>query len=502
MGIKELFQEGMKERRRRKSLGQRGRELRDKDQALALRLTALGQKAWEANLDLAAFPGLRAALGDVQRSLDDLRGEAEQFLSRQQEAEEKRKRESSRLAAALKEAEEGLQGVQKSLNAQKGTLQSAQKEAQRSRERLAAIGRERGQLQGKAAGADASEAEKGEIAKGLALLEKEETSLKSGLDASEAAARPAAALVTSLQEQAEVAKKKLEALRLEQKKVLGDLDKELAALKDNLAKNGEKAREAETKRRESYRELGETLADAKSADPALSAEMDAVGAARSEKEGVQAMIGGLERQKDDAQVGAYKKMMALIIGGLVLLAALAVVLVLLLSPKKNTPEIVGLPTGQVEAMQQILKMAETAQKEMPKPADRGKAQTAADEAGLALVDEILATFDRCVAEAAALAKDRPEAAVLLPQLEKLYAGYGEKMAALNARFLALRDQDVFAFRRANGAMSQKRPQHVFAKDNALSQAVAYYNFEKGEQEVVDMLSRKIVRLLDQAVQQS
>ena len=39
--------------------------------------------------------------------------------------------------------------------------------------------------------------------------------------------------------------------------------------------------------------------------------------ARTEMEGVQSLIGGLERQKDEAQVSAYKKMMAIIIGGIV-----------------------------------------------------------------------------------------------------------------------------------------------------------------------------------------
>jgi hypothetical protein len=298
-----------------------------------------------------------------------------------------------------------------------------------------------------------------------------------------------------------VAKKKLETLRQEQKQMLGELDKALASLKANLAKNGEKAREAETKRRESYRALGEKLAAAPTSDPALAGEMAAVGAARSEMEGVQAMIGGLERQKDEGQVNAYKKMRLILIGGFVLLAALAVAIVLLLSPKKTPPAIAGLEPEQAKALQQIMKMAEKAQQGIVKQADQGKAATAVSETARAIVDEMLAAFDQCVAEAATLAAARPEASVLLPQLEKLYAGYGEKMAALNARFLALRDRDIFAFRQANGYMSQNRPRHVFAKDNALSQAVAYYNYEKGEQEVVDMLSRRIVKLLDQAVQQ-
>jgi hypothetical protein len=136
------------------------------------------------------------------------------------------------------------------------------------------------------------------------------------------------------------------------------------------------------------------------------------------------------------------------------------------------------------------------------PAAKTETQAAAaNEAGVKIVDEILAAFDQCVAEAAALAKDKPEAAVLLPQLEKLYADYGVKMAAMNVKFLALRDRDVFAFQRANGYLSNNRPKHVYDKDLLLAPSIAYYNFEKGEQALVDMLSNKITRLLDEAVKQ-
>jgi predicted small lipoprotein YifL len=126
---------------------------------------------------------------------------------------------------------------------------------------------------------------------------------------------------------------------------------------------------------------------------------------------------------------------------------------------------------------------------------------AADDAGKAIVDEILAAFDQCVAEAAALAKDKPEAAALMPRLERLYADYGVKMAALNARFLALRDQDRFAFARANGYMTDNRPAHVHAMYNTLTPALQYYNQEKGETAVADLLTRGVVKLLDDATKQ-
>lgn len=494
MGIKEIFQEGTKERRRRKSLGARGQEFKAKEKILAEKLTALGQKAWEAQAGLSPFTDLRSELEGAQKALDELQAQAEALEKQKQAAEEKKKEETARLTAALKDAEQKKRELEGRLGEQKNTLQAGQKDAQGARDRLAAVSRERGQLQGKAASAEAGEAEKAEIAKGIELLDKEETALQAKIGSCEEAGKPVAALVASLQDGVSQAKQQLDALRQELKQATAELDKKIAAVKSDLAKNGEKAREVEKRRRQGYAALGGKLAEAKSDEPALDGEMTAASAARSEMDGVQAMIGGLERQKDDAQVSAYKKMLALIIGGLALLAALAVIIFLLFSPKKPAPGVAGLAPNQAETLQQIMKMAEKAQQGIEKPAAQA-------QAGEAIVGEILATFDRCVAEAAALAKDRPEAAVLLPQLEKLYAGYGEKMAALNARFLALRDQDVFAFRRANGYMTDNRPRHVSAKDNALSQAVAYYNFEKGEREVVDMLSRKIVGLLDQAVRQ-
>jgi len=62
-------------------------------------------------------------------------------------------------------------------------------------------------------------------------------------------------------------------------------------------------------------------------------EKAAVEKARGEQTAIQAEIAGLENELDESQVSAYKKMLALIIGGILLLVAIVVALVLLLSPK-------------------------------------------------------------------------------------------------------------------------------------------------------------------------
>ncbi len=128
-----------------------------------------------------------------------------------------------------------------------------------------------------------------------------------------------------------------------------------------------------------------------------------------------------------------------------------------------------------------------------------QAAPAADDEGVLIAKEILGLFDEAVAEAVGLTKDKPEASVLKPQLDALYEKYAAKMAAINPRFLALRDKDVRLFGSANGYLGENRGKHVFAKDNTLKDAFLYYNLEKGEKDIVDFLSLKMPSLIDIAV---
>ena len=123
-------------------------------------------------------------------------------------------------------------------------------------------------------------------------------------------------------------------------------------------------------------------------------------------------------------------------------------------------------------------------------------------AGVALAEEILATFDEIVTKAADLAKDSPEPAVLKPQLEELYDSYMPTMTELNGQYLALRDADIAEFGQCNTYLGENRGKHVTAKDNTLSEAVKHYNFDLGDQETVDLLSKRPVELLDGAVAQN
>jgi hypothetical protein len=141
---------------------------------------------------------------------------------------------------------------------------------------------------------------------------------------------------------------------------------------------------------------------------------------------------------------------------------------------------------------------QTAAAELQAPAVQ-TAAPAADDEGVQVAKDILAVYDEAAAEAASLAKDKPEAAVLKPQLEALLEKYAAKMAALNPRYLALRDKDVRLFGSANSYMGEHRGPRYIENENKLKDIYAYYNLEKGEREIVDILSNKIVRLIDIAV---
>ena len=120
--------------------------------------------------------------------------------------------------------------------------------------------------------------------------------------------------------------------------------------------------------------------------------------------------------------------------------------------------------------------------------------------GVSVAKEILDTFDQAVAEAVDLVKDKPEPAVVQPQLQALYGKYEEKMKALNVKYLALKEKDIQAFGAANSYLGENRGKHVFKKDRELGKYISHYNYQVKDLEIGTMLSREIVNMLDVAVQ--
>ncbi len=330
MSIKSIFQEGLKERKRKKSLGKVNGELRDKEKVHSAQLTALGQKAWEAKIDISSFTDLKAGLLDVQKILDELHTQAEQLQKQKQDDEAQKKRDSDLLGAAIREAEEKKRATDGRLDEQKAILQNGQKETQQATGRLAAIAKEQAQLLNRNANPAMTETEKSEIAKGMDLLTKEDAELKAANLAREEAGKPVSAQIASLQEESARMQKRLDELRGELKRMLGERVKKISALQTELSRNSDKVKEAAGRQKLNFKALGEKLVTAQGVPPDIAKEMAAVLNARTEMQGIQSFIGGLERQRDEGQVVAYKKMMAILITGILLIAAIIVALIILL----------------------------------------------------------------------------------------------------------------------------------------------------------------------------
>jgi predicted nuclease with TOPRIM domain len=342
MGLKTIFQEGLKERRRRRSIHSGKNQLKDKQGHYAELLTALGRKAWENHVGIDAFGEIKAALNETKKQLDELQAQATGLGQQKKQAEDNKKQELDRLAAGQKELEESQRQVDTRLGELKNALQSAQKEMEQAKNRLGAIAVEREQLQTRAAAGAEGEAEKKENADKMAALAREAQELEARINDRDQAGKSAGKDISPLQEEAGRLQKKIEDIRSEKKSMAAEADKKISALAGELSKIDGKSKETEKTQAGNFHRLGESLAAAQSKEPGIAKEIAAVQSARAEMDGIQSLLGGLERQKDDGQVSAYKKMVAILIGAAVLAAAIVVLLFVLLSPRKAESPLRGL----------------------------------------------------------------------------------------------------------------------------------------------------------------
>ena len=338
MGLKSIFREGMKERRRKKSLRKGKNELQKKQEIYGQRLTTLGQKAWETKINIAAYADLQPRLTTAQQQLDDLAAQAEKLQKQKQTAEEERKRESERFAADQNAVEAKKKIVDGNLQEQKNALTAVQKEAEQAVNRLKAIAAERVQLEMKIAAATTPDNEKIAGQNKLAGMAIEEGELKTKIREKEEAGNAGSAKITPLQEESGRLQKQIDSIKSEQKQVVGGWDKKISTLNQEITGSSNKKKETEKTQGANYKQLGEKLAASGAGNEKINPELATVKSTQTEMESIVQGINNLEGQKDAAAVSAYKKMMAIIIAGVVLLAAIIILLLMLLSPKdKGTP---------------------------------------------------------------------------------------------------------------------------------------------------------------------
>jgi hypothetical protein len=144
-------------------------------------------------------------------------------------------------------------------------------------------------------------------------------------------------------------------------------------------------------------------------------------------------------------------------------------------------------------------------KQAQEPAPAAEKQAAAvpvtNGEGVMLAREILGVFDEIVARVVELTLEKPAAAVLKPQLESLFLEYKTRMDACNAKYLGLKP-DVRQWGACNRYLGENRGKHVYRKDAVLTEAVSHYNLQAGDPEIVQLITKIPVDLLNIAVKQT
>ncbi|HNX97547.1 MAG TPA: hypothetical protein PKK12_07700 [Candidatus Aminicenantes bacterium] len=361
MDLKTVFAEGKKEYRRRRSLSKDNSALLAKRATLASQFALLGEKGWGQGADSCPPGELREALGAVQAQLDELRQQATGLDRQRQATEEKKKGEIDRFTRQRQEIEAKKKEIDGALNKEKGELKTVQGEIARLDSRLGQIAHEREQLQKKIADLSVPASEKAGLNSRLTALAPEETGLRESKRGQEGQSSVLGERIRPLQAESDGLGRQINDLVAQQKEVVAAVDRELAGLRKELDSCTAKAKEAGKTQQQHFERLGEVLARGDSAPAGLENELAAVHASEGEIAAVNADIAALDAQKSEASSGAYRKMLAILITGAVLVVALVVILVVVLSPRKKTPlERLGERLGQAAVSQgQVLGQAVT-----------------------------------------------------------------------------------------------------------------------------------------------
>lgn len=334
MGLKEIFRDGMQESRRRKAVGKGKKDFQGKERLLGDQYTALGQKAWESKCDISNYGNIHDTLTNSQRQEDEQKARLDELQKQKQALEEQKKQENEKFDSQRKEVEEKKKGVDSRLNEEKNNLKATQKELDQANNRLSSIPKEREQLNKKLTDPATQEPARTEANTKLENLGKEEDVMKTQSKDKTEAVRALNEKIAPIQEESNQLQKQIDDIKAEQKKVIGELDKNLGDNKKETDSCNSKLKEIDKEKKAQYKQLGDQMAAANTTDPAVTTELTAIRTTQKEMSDINSEIGNLEGQQSEAGAKAHKQMIMIIVGGVLLVIAIIVALVILLTPKK------------------------------------------------------------------------------------------------------------------------------------------------------------------------
>jgi len=377
MNIKEIFQEGIKEFKRRSALYKKKRLLRQKEKLYSRQLTSLGKKAWESQIDLTAYGNLKDIISTTQKQHEGLKTQLEELEKQKQETEAKRKQENESFESRKKEVEEKKKEVDFQTDKEKKVVKDAQKDSGTAKNRVNHMAKEKEQLKQKAADEDTSNIEKAGIQKKLDafVLEKEELDKK--IREAEETIKNTNEKITPLEEESKKLQKEIDDNRAEQKEIIEELDQSLSQTRGKINECNNKLKELNKEQDVYFEQLGEKLAMAGVGDDAVSAEFADVRSTEKDMADIKGKIDNLDQAETSASRRAFWTMIGLFFASVIVIILVIILLSTLFGTgdeakdteiKSTTPPAVSEHVAEtIEKYKQ--RIAETSKKEKDETGD-------------------------------------------------------------------------------------------------------------------------------------
>ena len=248
----------------------RGKMTQD-DRARNAALASLGQKAWEAGIDLSDFAELSAQIKSVAARVGELAASTQKLEGEKATQEEQRRGEVARFDAQRKTQDDLKRPVDASLREHTQKQSAQDREAKRMESRLAAIAGELAAIEKQAATPAAPGQEvqaAARDAKRQQLLT-EQSQLSAALPQAKQALQSLAPEVERLNQESQRLSNEIAKLEAERKAALAHIDATLDRLRGELRATGEQSKAASEERTNRFLQLGRGLYEKKKSEPAL-----------------------------------------------------------------------------------------------------------------------------------------------------------------------------------------------------------------------------------------
>jgi hypothetical protein len=257
-----FFQAGFREIGRKFARAKLRRQMREQDVERRTAFIALGEQAWEARLDLAAFGDVRDRLVGLESRAGDLsqtKGKLETDIAA---LDAERRAEQERFAGRRKAVLDQKAPIDAALNAKRSARGACEQTIRNAESRIVAI--------------DA--ALKAPPNAGTAQLMAEQSEVRARLDAARAELPGVSADEQRLEKESFRLSAEISTIDAEQKAALSRIDAAAQKVKSELRDSSQQSNALQTERTENMAALGQKLYEAGARDPALADRIERIAA--------------------------------------------------------------------------------------------------------------------------------------------------------------------------------------------------------------------------------